>query len=123
MDVFSVIIITILGLSLVVFAISLFTAIIFNLNVGIKYREPLANKLNALRLSKMLSALGISTAEYLHTENIIKINEQMERCAECGNTEECDDNLAHDNVDIDGIDFCNNESSLKDIVTKKNIAE
>jgi len=123
MDTFSIIVIILLGLALAVFAVSLFTAIIFNLKVGIKYREPLANKLNALRLSKMLSALGISTAEYLHTENIVKINEQMDRCSECVNTEECDDNLANDNIDVDGIDFCNNESSLKDMVSKKSVAE
>jgi len=123
MDVFSVIVIILLGLALAVFAVSLFLAIVFNVRVGIKYREPLAKKLDTLRLSKMLSALGISTTEYLHTENIVTINEQMERCSECVNTEECDDNLSKDTIDVDGIDYCNNESSLKDILTKKNVAE
>ncbi|HED17423.1 MAG TPA: hypothetical protein ENI64_11495 [Gammaproteobacteria bacterium] len=123
MDSFSIVVVILLGLALAVFAISLFVAIIFNVKIGLKYREPLARKLHALRLSKMLSALGISTDEYLHTENIIKINEQMERCAECGNTEECDDNLANDNMDVDRIDFCNNESTLKDMVSKKSAAE
>jgi len=123
MNAFSVIVVTLLGLSLAVFAVSLFLAIVFNVRIGIKYREPLARKLHALRLSKMLSALGISTTEYLHTENIVTINEQMERCSECVNTEECDDNLSNDNIDVDGIDFCNNESSLKDMVSKKHVVE
>ena len=120
MDVFSVIVIIFLGMLVFAFSVSLFLAIIFNVKAGIKYREPLAKKLHVLRLSKMLSALGISTFEYLHTENLVTINEQMDRCSECTNTDECDDNLSND-IDINNIDFCNNESSLKDMLSKKHV--
>lgn len=123
MNAFSVIVIILLGLTLAVFSVALFLAIVFNVRVGIKYRESLAKKLHALRLSKMLSALGISITEYLHTESIGTIQEQMHRCSECVNTEECDDNLSNNNIDVNGIDFCNNESSLKDMVSKKRVVE
>jgi len=123
MDVFSVIVIIFLGLSLAIFAISLFVAIIFNVKVGLKYREPLARKLLTLRLGKMLSALGVSTAEYLHAEKITTIRQQMNRCSECVNTEECDDDLSNDNIDVDRIGYCNNESSLKDMISKKRAAK
>jgi hypothetical protein len=122
MDVFSVIVIIFLGMLVFAFSVSLFLAIIFNVKAGIKYREPLAKKLHMLRLSKMLSALGISTFEYLHTESLVTINEQMDRCSECTNTDECDDNLSS-NIDINHIDFCNNESSLKNMLSKKRALE
>ena len=120
MDAFSVIVIIFLGMLVSAFSVSLFLAIIFNVKAGAKYREPLAKKLRALRLNKMLSALGISAFEYLHTENLVTINEQMDRCTECTNTDECDDNLSS-NIDINNIDFCNNESSLKDMLSKKHV--
>ena len=121
MDAFSVIVIIFLGMSVSAFSVSLFLAIIFNVKAGAKYREPLAKKLHALRLNKMLSALGISTFEYLHTESVVTINEQMDRCTECSNTGECDDNLSDNSVNINEINFCNNESSLKDMLSKKHV--
>ncbi len=106
-----------------VFSVSLFLAIIFNVKAGIKYREPLARKLQTLRLGKMLSALGVNTVEYLHSESMVTINKQMDRCAECANTEECDDNLSANSVSLNEIDFCNNESSLKNMLSKKHIMD
>jgi len=123
MDALSVIIIVLLGILVCVFGVSLFLIIVFNVKAGIKYREPLAKKLHTLRLGKMLSALGVNAVEYLHTENIVTINEQMDRCAECVNTEECDDNLSANNVSLDEIDFCNNESSLKNMLSKKQLID
>lgn len=123
MDAFSLIVIIFLGMLVSAFSVSLFFAIIFNVKAGAKYREPLAKKLHALRLNKMLSALGISTFEYLHTVSVATISEQMDRCSECTNTEECDDSLSDSNVDINEIDFCNNESSLKEMLSRKHIVE
>jgi len=118
MDALSVIILVLLGILVCVFSVSLFLTIVFNVKAGIKYREPLAKKLHALRLGKMLSALGVNTVEYLHTENIVTINEQIDCCEECVNTDECDDNLSANNISLNEIDFCNNESSLKNMLSK-----
>ena len=123
MDTFSVITAIFLALLLAVFTGLLFITIIYNVKVGARYRESLANKFQSLRLNKMLLALGIDTYEYLHKENVVTIHEQMDRCSECGNTDECDDSLANNAVDAGNIDFCNNESSLKDMLSKKQFAE
>lgn len=123
MDTLSIIIIILLVTLVSVFSVSLLLTIIFNMKAGIQYREPLAKKLHTLRLGKMLSALGINTVEYLHTESIVAINEQMDRCENCVNTEECDDNLSTNNVGLNEIDFCNNESSLKNMLSKKQVTD
>ena len=123
MDTFSVITAIFLALLLAVFTGLLFITIIYNVKVGARYRESLANKFQSLRLNKMLLALGIDTYEYLHKENVVTIHEQMDRCSECGTTDECDDSLANNAVDAGNIDFCNNESSLKDMLSKKQFAE
>ena len=105
------------------FAISLSLAIVFNVRAGARYRETLAEKLHALRLNTMLSALGINVSEYLHTVSTVTINKQIDSCAECASTEKCDDNLSNNTITINDIDFCNNESSLKNMLAKQHIAE
>ncbi|MCG6887332.1 MAG: DUF6455 family protein [Proteobacteria bacterium] len=97
-------------------------AIIFNVKAGRKYRQQLAENIHHLRLNRMLTALGIDTAEYLHRERAVDIHEQMTRCGECQNIETCDDTLA-DVVDVDNIGFCNNEASLREMVKKKHATE
>lgn len=100
---------------LAIFAVLLTIAIIFNVKAGTKYRKVLAEKINTLRLSNMLAALGIDINVYLNTVPTVDINSQMERCTACTNTEECDDRLQKEDIDTDGIGFCNNEESLRDI--------
>lgn len=123
MDDFSVIIVIFLGLLITIFAATLLLSIIYNVSAGVKYREPLTKRLHSLRLSKMLSALGINTSEYLNRVNVVTIHEQMNRCTDCDNTEKCDDNLSNEEIDINEIEFCDNESSLKDLVSNKNVAQ
>lgn len=123
MNTFSAITAIALALLIVAFTALLFLTIIFNVKAGAKYREPLAEKLQTLRLNKMLSALGIDTYEYLHKENVVTIHQQMDRCTACVNTVECDDNLSSNTVVIEKIDFCNNESSLKKLLNKNQTAD
>ena len=106
------------GLLMAAFAGLLFAAIVFNLNVGRKYRETLARDIDKLRLSRMLTALGIDVTSYLHSERIVDIQQQMGRCSDCGRTAECDDRLAHGEVDAADIGFCNNEQSLHKILER-----
>jgi hypothetical protein len=42
----------------------------------------------------------------------------MGRCSDCGRTAECDDRLAHGEVDAADIGFCNNEQSLHKILER-----
>lgn len=123
MGAFSVVVILFLGALILFFSVALFLTIVFNVRAGAKYREPLATRLHTLRLSKMLSALGINVTEYLHTVNAATIHEQMNNCSACTSIKECDDNLSNSNIAINEIDFCNNESSLKDMVSSKRPAK
>jgi hypothetical protein len=115
MDIFSIIVATLLGLLITLVSALLFLAIIFNMKRGRKYRQALAKKVAQLRLNKMLVALGVDTNAYIHEEHVADIYQHMERCEECSNTEECDDALSKDKINPDEIGFCNNEQSLQEI--------
>ena len=108
----------ILSLTVAAFLVLLPVAIIFNMKAGMKYRQELARKLDHLRLGKMLAALGMDLDEYLATNPAVEIKNQMERCAACSSTEECDDKLATQAIDADRIGFCNNEESLRRMSSK-----
>ena len=115
MDIFSLIVAILLALSVALLTVLLFSAIVFNMKKGRKYRQALAKKIEQLRLNKMLLALGIDPNTYLHDEHITDIHKHMERCEACENTEQCDDALATNNVNPAEIGFCNNEQSLQKI--------
>jgi hypothetical protein len=108
-----------LGLLLAAFMILLMASIIFNTRSGMKYRQGLAEQLERLRLGKMLTALGIDTDNYLSSERVIDIRKQMERCNACENTSECDEQLAAGQVNVNSIDYCNNEASLNKIAGQR----
>jgi hypothetical protein len=90
-----------------------------NVIVGMEFRKSLARKVNALRLNKMLAALGIDINNYLHSERVIDIEEHIDKCSACQNTEICDDQLAKGTIQANNIDYCNNEESLQHIVATK----
>lgn len=115
MDILSQIVAILLGFLVTLLIALLFIAIIFNMKKGRKYRQSLSKKVEQLRLNKMLIALGIDPNSYLHDEHITDIHKHMERCQACENTEECDEALATNNVNPDGISYCNNEESLQKI--------
>ena len=119
MEIISLIIAILLGISITAVIVLLFIAIIFNMKRGRKFRQALAKKVAQLRLNKMLIALGIDTNAYLHGEKVTDIYKHMERCEACENTEECDDALEKDNIDPDKIGFCNNEQSLQKIAASQ----
>lgn len=118
MNIISIIIGGLLAVLTLAFTVLLASAIVFNLNAGKKYRESLANSVDQLRLSKMLTALGIDVDSYLHSERIVDIQQHMDRCSACDNVEKCDDQLSTGQLDATDIGFCNNEQSLQEIARK-----
>jgi len=100
------------------FTVLLVSAIVFNVNAGKKYRKSLANSVDQLRLSKMLTALGIDVDTYLHTERVVDIQQHMDLCSACDNLEQCDDQVSKGALDAADISFCNNEQSLQEIARK-----
>ena len=113
MELLNVFTAAVLILSLLVFTAYLFTVILFNVRAGKRYRVALAGRIHSLRLSKMLSTLGIDINEYLHRERSADIRRQMKSCAECENTETCDEQLENNANTIENISYCNNEQALK----------
>ena len=118
MDIITIVIAGLLAVMTLAFTLLLISAIVFNLNAGKKYRKSLAHSVNQLRLTRMLGALGIDVDTYLHTKRNVDIQQQMDRCSACDNTEKCDDQLTKGTLDANDISFCNNEQSLQEIARK-----
>ena len=104
-----------LVLLVTVFTLRLSYTILINLINGRKFHHALEHEFSKLRLSNMLTALGISKTDYIYQTNVKDINQQMKSCSDCTNTSECDEKLTTPNVDITEIEFCNNEEQLKEI--------
>jgi hypothetical protein len=122
MDIFTIIAIAVLGIFMLYVIFRMSYVIMRNVIVGMEFRKNLAKQVNALRLNKMLAALGIDVNSYLHKERVIDIEEQIERCSSCQNTETCDDQITSGTVTASNIDYCNNEEALQHIVASKKAA-
>lgn len=99
--------------------VRLIYVIFVNVRNGMLFRTMLAEKVNSLRLSRMLAALGIDVGKYLHEEQVLDIEHQIDRCTSCENTETCDDQLQQGTVETSNIGYCNNESDLKSMLASK----
>lgn len=119
MNLFTMIVAGLFGLLAVAFLALLLAAIVFNLKAGRRYRHSLARDIEKLRLSRMLTALGIDVTRYLHSEATLDIQQQMKRCSDCNRTSECDGHLAAENVNAEQLDFCANEQSLKTLLDRQ----
>ena len=115
MDIITIIVGGALGLFLVYFTLRLFFTVFNNLASGRKFHHSLAEQFDHLRLSKMLTALGINKTAYIYQTNVNDINKQMNSCSACENTGECDERLAEPDLNISEIAFCNNEAELKEV--------
>lgn len=102
-----------LALLLAGFMLRLSYVILVNLINGRKFHHALQQEFNNLRLSRMLTALGINKTDYIYQTSVKDIHQQMKNCSACANTDECDEKLATPDLDVSGIDFCNNEADLK----------
>ena len=123
MDIFTIIVGGILALFMLYVLLRMSYVIMRNVIVGMEFRKNLARQVNALRLNKMLTALGIDINSYLHKERIIDIEQQIDKCAACENTQTCDDQLGKGNIQASNIDYCNNEKSLQQIVAANSARE
>jgi hypothetical protein len=103
----------VLVLLLSVFTFRLTYTIMVNLINGRKFHHALEQEFDKLRLSNMLTALGINKKAYIYQTNVKDIHQQMENCSACANTGECDSNLANQKLEVTEIEFCNNEAELK----------
>lgn len=95
------------------FIVFLMVAIFRNLQAGKRYRQGIAAQLSRLRLDRMLGILGINQSAYLHAQPILGVRDQMKRCSECANTDQCDQLL--DEGVGDQAEFCTNDETLKKV--------
>ena len=115
MDTLTIIVGGALFLLLTGFLLRLSYTIMMNLINGRKFHHSLEQEFIKLRLSNMLSALGINKTAYIYQTSVKDIHRQMSNCSDCSNTDECDEKLSTPNLDITEIEFCNNEKELKEI--------
>lgn len=116
MDIASLIVTLLLAGLLLYLLVRLPLAILGNLRAGHRFREGLAIALGELRLARMLRYLGIESADYLHKQQALDIQRQMERCDNCDAKSHCDQVLEESPpVEVDSLGFCANIDELKTI--------
>jgi len=75
------------------------------------YRQGLRQRINDLRIHRMLESLGVSRRRYMRKALIAEMETHLSRCQQCPNTPECD--MATGKGDIsDGDAFCPNFREL-----------
>jgi hypothetical protein len=119
MDIFTIIIGGALALFVLYVIMRMSYVIMRNVIVSMEFRKNLARKVDDLRLNRMLGALGIDVNSYLHSERVIDIEEQIDKCSTCQNTSTCDEQLAKGSITASSIDYCNNEEALQNIVASR----
>lgn len=116
MDIASLVITVLLALLMLYLLVRLPLAILGNLRAGHRFREGLANALDDLRLSRMLSFLGIDRADYLHGQQGLEIRQHMAKCDACDAKSRCDQVLDGDKpAAVESLGFCANIDDLKTI--------
>lgn len=115
MDTITIVVGGALALLLALFVFRLSYTILVNLINGRKFHHSLQQEFDKLRLSNMLTALGINETDYIYQTSVKDIHQQMKSCSDCSNTDECDEKLATPNLDVSEIGFCNNETDLKEM--------
>ena len=101
-----------IALAFVVMTVGFLLVISKNVRQGMLFRQKLAARMRALRMDKMLAALGMDLSSYLHNLPASRVIESANRCQDCTATDECDDSLAAGTLAIEAIDFCPNQDEL-----------
>lgn len=112
MTILSFILLTLMGSAMLLLAFSFALLVKRNIQQGTLVREQLAKRVESLRMSKMLKALGLDFQGYLYRVPLSKINSSMKNCENCATTDQCDDMLQQPQIDPAQIDFCPNQACL-----------
>ena len=112
MSYFSYLIFITIGITFLILAVFFVLLISKNMRQGMEVRRSIAARVESLRMSKMLRALGLDLSRYLYTVPLHKINDSMNKCEACQTTEVCDDKLQSGHIEPDQIGFCPNHECL-----------
>lgn len=108
---------SIIGIALGLFSVSLAWGIVHNLREGRQFRQQLAERLSHLRLFRLMGVLGLDPQRYLHQERIVDVERHMRACEGCADTHGCDQALEAHNPDaVAG--FCANFEELQELRKK-----
>ncbi len=112
MSIFSYVIFTVLGLAFTLIGLFFILLIAKNVKQGKVVREQLAQRIESLRMSKMLKAMGLDFSKYLYDVPLSKINNSMNNCENCDSIKQCDEKLQQEVITPEEIDFCPNHECL-----------
>jgi hypothetical protein len=87
-------------------------AVLRNLRIGLRFRYHLAQRVEQLRLHRMLKSLGIDVSSYLHEQPVNAIEAHIQQCGGCQTQTRCDERFAGVAAAEDDISFCPNSPSL-----------
>lgn len=112
MSIISLLLFVLMSLAIIVLAVSFALLVMRNMKQGQLVREQLAQRVETLRMSKMLKALGLDFRGYLYRVPLSKISSSMKNCENCSTTDQCDEMLKQPEIDPAQIDFCPNQDCL-----------
>lgn len=95
-----------LAIAFVLLAAGFLVLISRNVKQGQNFRQSLADRVESLKLSKVLSTFQINTLEFLHLLPMKDISHSIDQCAGCTKTDKCDDVIAESTIYLDAIVFC-----------------
>ena len=111
-----IILLILLALVILVVAVVILTAILGDFRSGLSIRDAFAQRVKYLRLDKMLAKRNIKREEYLHTESVTNIENQIRNCESCSVIKQCDEALK-EGAPAD-LSFCPNDEVLESIANK-----
>ena len=118
MNIFETLIILFFTFLGVITVIGLFRSIMHSSRQGEIFYQKLNDRIKPLRMHKMLHALGIDDNQYTRGNPVNEIEMHMNRCQQCGNTEQCDVELESGLV-THADQYCPNNEDLLNSATNK----
>jgi hypothetical protein len=111
-----IILLVLITLVILVVAVVIFVAIVGDFRTGLTVREAIAQRIKYLRLDKMLAKRNIKREDFLHTESVMNIENQIRNCESCSVIKQCDEALEEgSSADLS---FCPNDEIFESIANK-----
>jgi len=112
----TIILLVLITLVIMIVAAVILAAIVIDFRTGLSVREAIAQRVKYLRLDKMLAKRNIKREDYLHTESVTNIENQIRNCESCSVIKQCDEALKEGSPADLG--FCPNDEAFESIAKK-----
>ena len=112
MSIISMLVLGIMALAVGILSVGFVWLISRSISQGADVRVELAQRVESLRMSKMLKKFGLDFDHYLHQVPLSQIKKSMNNCENCTTTQQCDEALKQEVVDPQAIEFCPNHECL-----------